>query len=108
MKKLKMKRNNGICDTTQIRPHGGIYAVFMFVSLHQADHVLNHEYLTTARIVHSVIALENVTSLYLLSYANSFFIFAIAKTQKLSTDGKKYITEKLQCIYFLSADEKKK
>ena len=30
---------------------------------------------------------------------------AIAKTQKLST-MEKNITEKLQCIYFLSADEK--
>ena len=35
----------------------------MFVKRHHAEHALNHEYLTPARIVHIIIAQENVMRL---------------------------------------------
>ena len=36
----------------------------MFVTRHHAKHVLNYEYLTSARIMHSVLADEYVMRLY--------------------------------------------
>ena len=48
----------------------------MFVTRHHAKHVLNNEYLTAARIIHSVLEEENVMRLsnivrqYFLNFRN--------------------------------------
>ena len=56
---------NGNQSRVLIRDARGVNArsLPMFVTRHHAEHELNHEYLTAARIVHRITALENVMRL---------------------------------------------